>query len=324
MNKSEPKVLITGGLGFIGAHLARFYIHKGATVVLLDKGNERQSSFFEMGFNNHPNLQVLNGDILNDSFLKDLGTDFDVIIHAAGILGIQKVCEQPFLTADVNVFGTRKILDFAIRQKKLTRFLLFSTSEVYGKEAFWAEENSPSIIPNKGSRWIYASSKQFSEYLLKAFIHEFNVPGIIVRPFNIYGPYRKGSNAITTFVMKALNNEQIVISGSGNQVRAWCHIDDFIEGIHKMIIKENIIGEAFNLGNSDQPISILDLANLVCAQLNSKSEVVVSHNDTDDVQNRIPNIEKARNLLGFSPKISLTEGIHSLFVWLSQFQRINA
>lgn len=306
------KFLITGGLGFIGSHIARSLIARGNECILVDMSHPSCSAAFETELLSNESISIVQGNILDSQFINTLSTDFDAIIHTAGILGIRKVSEYPVLTADVNVFGTRNILELALRQKKLERFLHFSTSEVYGIEAQNAKETDPAVIPNIGSRWIYASSKSFSEHLLKAYRTEFGLPGIIVRPFNVYGPHRKGSNAMTSFIERALAGDEITIHGTGKQVRSWCHIDDFVEGILQMLVRDEIFGEAFNLGNDLEPISILGLAQKICALCNSKSKISITNQAEDDVFNRSPNIEKAKALLSYCPKVSLDEGILSV------------
>lgn len=312
---SNSKILITGGLGFIGLHLAKALLNKGNTLFLLDTQEIERSSFLEMGFQVGKELQHLQLDILKD--LNSLSNEFDYIIHTAGILGINKVSEKPLLTCNVNVFGTRNVLELAVRQKNLKRFLHFSTSEIYGIHAESSKESDPAVIPNEGTRWVYASSKSFSEYLLKAFIHEHSIPGVIIRPFNVYGLYRKGSNAMTTLIKQALSGEGISLSGNGLQSRSWCYIEDFVQGTLQILASNNFVGEAFNLGNDKEPISMLDLAALICELAHSSSEIRVLNNDRDDVLDRSPNIEKAKQLLNYCPRISLEEGIKEVINWLS-------
>ena len=232
-------------------------------------------------------------------------------------MGINRVGERPLLTCEANVLGTRNILELAARQKDLKYFLLFSTSEIYGIKAANSKESDPAIIPNEGTRWVYASSKSFSEYLLKAYIKERSIPGVILRPFNIYGPYRKGSNAMTTLITQALSGEMISLSGNGLQTRSWCYIKDFIRGIYQILQDENLIGETFNLGNDLEPISMLDLAHLICKLTQSSSEIKILHNYRDDVLNRSPNLEKAKHLFNYAPITSLEEGIKKVISWVT-------
>ena len=315
---SKKHILITGGLGFIGSFLAQALLQRGNRIVLLDQTSPEHSSAYEMNILSHPAVQVLQGSILDAQFLEKLPIDFDHIIHTAGILGIKKVSEKPILTANVNVLGTKNILDVAIKQKQLSRFIHFSTSEIYGTEANNSREEDHAVIPNTGTRWIYASSKHFSEYLLKAYISEYGVPGVIVRPFNVFGPHRKGGNAMTTLIRKALRNEEIQIDGTGMQTRCWCYIDDFIAGVLSLLSKEGIVGEAFNIGNDSEPISMLRLAQRICHLLHSSSPISILNNQSDDVLNRSPNIQKAALFLGYQPQVCLDKGI----LQTAQFEKL--
>lgn len=312
---SNKKILITGGLGFIGSFLIKKLLLQNNTIVVLDSCNPATSSANEMGLLD--SITTVQGSILDDSVLDALDDDFDYIVHAAGILGIKTVVEKPVLTADVNVFGTRKILDLAKRQKNLQRFILFSTSEVYGQFCSNISEDSPSVISNIGMRWVYASSKQFSEYLLKAYIQEYGIPGVIVRPFNVYGPFRQGSNAMTTLVRQALQGDTIKLSGDGKQSRAWCYIDDFVDGLIGCLVTDGIIGEAFNLGNNQESLSMLSLAERICSIVDSDSEIVIAGGSVEDVLERAPDISKAARMLGYTPKHSLNEGIKEVAEWMS-------
>ncbi|MCH9608827.1 MAG: dTDP-glucose 4,6-dehydratase 2 [Chlamydiales bacterium] len=314
---SRKKILITGGLGFIGAFLAKRLAEAGSHVVIVDMQKSLGSVADALGVLSLENVQVVEGDLLDDTLYHRLPLDCDAIVHAAGILGIKRVSKFPLLTADVNVFGTRKVLDFATRCPDLQRFVHFSSSEVYGKRAQSICESDPSIIPNIGTRWIYASSKHFSEYLLKAFIQEKGLDGVIVRPFNVYGPYRQGSNAMTTLIRQALEGETITITGDGSQSRCWCYIDDFIDGVVSCLECQAASGQAFNLGNSQEPTSMYALAKKICQQVQSSSSIKILHNEDDDVELRSPDISRAHEALGYQPETMLDDGIQHVANWLS-------
>lgn len=311
------KILITGGLGFIGAFLVRELVHYNNECFVIDSQNPVGSTADALQLLDLDNIHIIQENLLEDKVYQNLPVDFDYIIHAAGILGIKRVSEFPLLTADVNVFATRKILDFSCRQKRLTKFIHFSSSEVYGKKALQVNENDPSIIPNIGTRWIYASSKHFSEYLLKAFVWERGINGVIVRPFNVYGPYRMGSNAMTSIIKKAIMDEEIKITGNGKQSRCWCYIDDFIDGVIRCLDNKTISGQAFNIGNPSEPISMYELALSICRKTNSNSKIHILHDIDDDVMIRSPDISQARDLLGFEPRVTLDEGVQQVVNWLS-------
>jgi nucleoside-diphosphate-sugar epimerase len=225
------KVLITGGFGFMAAHLADALVRNGCRVTLFDISEWSTSSAFALGLAENALVEPVHGSVTRADDFNLLADDFDYIVHAAGVLGIKKVAEQQILTMDVNILGTRYVLDFASRQKGLKRFIQVSTSEIYGQFASSPDEDQPSIIPARGHRWCYATSKTAGEFLVKAFIAERQLPAVIVRPFNVYGAYRFGSNALTTLVKNAITGSTLTISGNGEQTRSWCHIRDYVQGV---------------------------------------------------------------------------------------------
>jgi nucleoside-diphosphate-sugar epimerase len=314
----SKKVLITGGFGFVAAHLAHVLVKNGFEVTLFDNSDWSNSSAFALGLEEQALVKRVLGSVTQPRDLELLSNDFSYIVHAAGVLGIKRVAEQQLLTMDVNILGTRHVLDLAYRQTALRRFIQFSTSETYGQFASSPDEDQPSVIPARGHRWCYATSKVAGEYLVKAFIAERGLPAVIVRPFNVYGPYRYGSNALTTLVQNAIAGTRLTISGSGEQTRSWCHIQDFVRGVLATLQIDGISGEVFNIGNDKNNISMLKLAQLICEMIGSPSEIYVDNIESDDVHFRQPNIDKARKLLNYEPEIDLPAGINDLFKWLRQ------
>ena len=313
---TSDSILITGGFGFLGAHFASILLEQGFRVTLFDNADWSLSTACAMQLESKPGLKHVCGSVLSEADLKSLGTDFSYIAHAAGILGIKRVTEIPLQTMDVNILGTRNVLELASKQKELKRFLFFSTSEIYGQFASEPLENSTSKIPTQGARWCYATSKLAGEYFVRGFALEQNMPFVIVRPFNIYGPYRQGSNAMTELVRSAVRGEPITISGNGQQTRSWCHINDFVKGLLACLIEKEANREAFNIGNDKTYISILDLANLICEIVSSTSQISVSGSTEADVEKRLANINKARQLLKYDPQIDLDTGIRDVVAWL--------
>jgi nucleoside-diphosphate-sugar epimerase len=317
MNKK--RILITGGFGFIGAHLGAALAKRDFHVVLFDNAVDiRKDVSLAVGLDKFPNVQRIPGSIMDINQLQALGEDFTYIIHAAGILGIKRVVEEPLLTMDVNIIGSRNVLEFGSTQQNLERFIQFSTSEVYGQNTDAMDEGGSSVIPLDGERWCYATSKLACEYFARSFISKTHLPGVIVRPFNVYGPYRYGSNAFTTLIQRALTGQVLKLSGNGQQTRSWCHINDFITGIQACLFAENIIGESFNLGNDQNNVSMLELSKFICNVLGSSSNIETDGVAGEDVEFRKPNIEKAKRLLAYLPCISLEEGIRDVAVWLNQ------
>jgi UDP-glucose 4-epimerase len=232
------------------------------------------------------------------------------VIHCAAIAGIDTVIKKPTETMRINMIGTANVLEAARSLPELNRFVDFSTSEVFGQSAFRAEENQITHIGAVGeARWTYAVSKLAAEHLTKAYHDEFWMPTVTLRPFNIYGPGQVGEGAIKLFVEQALRGEDIHIHGDGNQIRAWCYIDDFIEGLLLTMTHPKAIGESFNIGNARAVLTIFGLAQTIVRVLDSKSKILFTSKDYADVELRVPSIAKAKNLLGFEAKVDLEEGI---------------
>lgn len=233
-----------------------------------------------------------------------------IVIHCAAIAGIDTVIKSPTETMRVNLVGTCKTLEAAATLTDLERFINFSTSEVFGVSSFRSEETDSTSIGAVGeARWTYAVSKLAGEHLTKAYHQEFGMPTVTVRPFNVYGPGQVGEGALSIFIQKAMKNETIEIHGDGNQIRAWCYIDDFIDGIFCAITHPSAIGESFNIGNARAVLTIFGLAQTVVRVLGSRSPIEFVPKTGPDVELRVPSVEKARNLVGFESTIDLEEGI---------------
>jgi UDP-glucose 4-epimerase len=181
---------------------------------------------------------------------------------------------------------------------------------VFGQSAFRAEENHTTHIGSVGeARWTYAVSKLAAEHLTKAYNIEFGMPTVTLRPFNIYGPGQVGEGALRIFIQHALKNKEIQIHGDGNQIRAWCYIDDFIDGLMLAMVRQEAIGESLNIGNSKAVMTIYGLAQTVVRVLKSSSTIKFTMKNYADVELRVPSVKKARGLIGFEAKIDLEEGI---------------
>jgi nucleoside-diphosphate-sugar epimerase len=251
----------------------------------------------------------------------DLGNDYDLIIHASAVLGIQKVADEPLHTLDTNILGTKCVLEFAARQKNLQKFVFFSTSEVYGQEANQKDEASSFVIANDSPRWCYAASKVTGEFYVQAYGNQYGFETAIVRPFNVYGPYRYGSNAMTKLVAKALKGEDIIISGNGSQSRSWCYIDDFVEGVLASCMQSREKHAVFNIGNDRDFLTMRDFAEKLIKLSGSSSRILVEGKSGADVQVRRPDLEKARRLLGYNPSVDLETGMTRVIQWAAQANR---
>jgi len=301
------RIFITGGAGFIGSTLIGRLIEQNPITVYDDF---RRDSLSDKPYASHPNLTVIKGDVLDPVGLTQAMTGAQIVIHCAAVAGIDTVIKRPTETMRVNMVGTANVLEAARSLPDLQRLVDFSTSEVFGTAAFRAEESGQTHIGAVGeARWTYAVSKLGGEHLAKAYNSEFGMPTVSLRPFNVYGPGQVGEGALRTFIQRALKDEEIQIHGDGNQIRAWCFVDDFIAGLMLAITHPAAVGEAFNIGNARAVVTILGLAEAVVRVLGSKSKIRFTRKDYADIELRVPSVHKARELLGFEAKVDLEEGI---------------
>jgi UDP-glucose 4-epimerase len=241
----------------------------------------------------------------------------DVVVHAAGIAGIDTVILDPVRTMRVNMIGTANALEAAKVNGVKDRFIDFSTSEVFGSMAFRSSEDDQTVSGSAGeARWTYAVSKLAGEHLALAYFRQYKLPVVTVRPFNVYGPGQTGEGAMQIFIKRALKDEVIKIDGDGNQIRAWCYVDDFVDCLIRCIEDPKAIGESFNIGNARAVITILGLAESVLRVLKSDSSIVFEPPLSADIAIRIPSVEKASKTLGFKAKIDLEEGIKRTAEWI--------
>lgn len=312
----NKNIFITGGAGFISNILISKLIEDNKVVVY---DNFHRDTLTNSPFANHRNLTIVKGDVLDIETLKKRMKGADIVVHAAGIAGIDTVIINPVRTMQVNMIGTANALEAAYENNVKDRFIDFSTSEIFGSMAYKSTEIDNTVSGSAGeARWVYAVSKLAGEHLSHAYFKQYKLPTVTVRPFNIYGPGQTGEGALQIFIKRALKNENIFINGDGTQIRAWCYVDDFIEGILKCIEDPKAIGESFNLGNARAVITILGLAQTVCRVLNSKSKILFREQLSADIELRIPSVKKSEDLLGFKAKIDLDEGISKTAEWFSK------
>jgi UDP-glucose 4-epimerase len=303
----DKTIFITGGAGFIGSTLAGRLLDRNR-VVLYD--NLARNSLQDRPFRDHPNLRLIQGDVLDAQQVTEAMRGADVVVHCAAIAGIDTVIKKPVTTMRVNMIGSANVLEAAANLPHCDRVICFSTSEVFGQQAFRSSETDNTVMGKVGeARWTYAVSKVAEEHLAMAYFQEQGLPATILRPFNVYGPGQVGEGALRTFIIRALRNDLIEIHGDGTQIRAWCYVDDMVDGVLLAIEHPRAVGESFNIGNQRAVTTIYGLANTVIRVLGSRSPVVFTRKDYADVELRIPSVRKARELLGFEAKIDLDEGI---------------
>ena len=300
-------VFITGGAGFIGSTLAERLIERNR-VVLFD--NLSRNSLKDKSFQNHPNLTLIQGDILDLEALRTAMKGADIVVHCAAIAGIDTVIKSPVHTMRVNMIGSANVLEAAAGLPHLDRIVCFSTSEVFGQTAFRSSETDNTVMGGVGeARWTYAVSKLAEEHLAISYFKERGLPTVVVRPFNVYGPGQVGEGALRTFIQRAVRNEPIQIHGDGTQIRAWCYVDDMVEGVLLAISHPKAVGESFNIGNQRAVTTIYGLASTVIRVLESTSTISFIRRDYVDVELRVPAVQKASELIGFNAKVDLDEGI---------------
>jgi len=301
------KIFITGGAGFIASAIIEQLV-EGNQIICYDNLSRNSLQYKKMV--KHPNLQVIQGDVLNGEEVKNRLEDAEFVIHCAAITGIETATRAPIETIKVNVIGSNNVFEAVQESRHCKRIICFSTSDVLGQRALNVKEDAPTIIGQAGiPRWAYTASKLTSEHLALAYHHVKKLPIVILRPFNIYGPGQVGEGAIRNFVIGALKNENLEIYGEGNQIRSWCYIDDMVEATLQAMVDPSAIGETFHIGNAQAVMTIHDLACLVIKVLRSHSSIVHKPENPADVEIRTPSTEKARVLLGFEAKIDLEQGI---------------
>lgn len=300
-------LFITGGAGFIGCCLIGRLVEKNKIVVY---DNLRRNSLAGTAYADHENLTLIQGDVLDFPRLVEAIKGAEIVVHCAAIAGIDTVHKSPITTMDVNMIGTSNLLRAASAQSGCQRVVVFSTSEVFGSMAFRSAESDVSNIGEAGeARWTYAVSKLAGEHLAMAYHKERGLPTTVVRPFNVYGPGQIGEGALRIFIQRAIANEPLEIHGDGTQIRAWCYVDDMVDGVMLAATHPNAVGESFNIGNQRAVTTIYGLASTVIRVLDSSSKIKFIRKDYADIELRVPAVAKSRSLLGFEAKVDLEEGI---------------
>lgn len=313
MGISNKTIFITGGAGFIGSTLASL-LYTDNDVVIFD--NLSRNTMKHGGLGSQPRVRFVEGDILDYQAIVEAMRGADLVVHAAAIAGIDTVIKSPVRTMEVNMLGTANMLRAAQANRITDRVIDFSTSEVFGSMAYRVSENMQTVAGSAGeARWVYAVSKLAGEHLAHAYHREHGLPVVTLRPFNVYGPGQTGEGALQIFIRRALKNEPITIYGDGTQIRAWCYVDDMVDGLMRSLENPRAIGESFNIGNARAVTTVFGLAETVCRVLGSRSEILFKDPLSADIELRIPETRKAEQLLGFKAKVDLEEGIRRTAEW---------
>ena len=308
------RVLITGGAGFIGSHLADAYLQRGDDVLVID---DLSTGTIEniRHLKNNPRFHYTIDSVHNQPVTAELVDQSDVVVHLAAAVGVKLIVESPVRTIETNVRGTEVVLALANKKKK--RVMIASTSEVYGLSAdvpFREDGNLVMGATTKG-RWSYACSKAIDEFLALAYWREKKLPTTIVRLFNTVGPRQTGryGMVIPTFVRQALAGRPITVYGNGKQTRCFGYVGDVVGALIKLMDRLDSVGQVYNIGSNEE-ISIFKLAEKVKELTNSESEIVFIPYDVayeegfEGMPRRVPDITKINELVGFRPGMTL-EGI---------------
>lgn len=310
-------ILITGGGGFIGSSLAERLVADNR-LILFDRSFSNQPISFT-SLLQHRNVRAVEGDIMDSRTLAELAKEAHVVVHAAAIVGVQRVCGAARETLEVNFIGTSRLLQALESNSILERMIYFSTSEVFGANSYRVDESSSPVIGSiADSRWSYATAKLAGEHLVKSYFREMGLPGVIVRPFNVFGPRRTGEHAMLRFVVNALAGVPLEVHGDGSQIRSWCYIDDFCSALVAMMERPEAVGEDFNIGNAKNTLTAYQLACKVVQAVGSSSPVVFKTVNFPDVSIRVPCSDKAHRLLGYEPSYEMDHAIRLTVDWYKQ------
>jgi UDP-glucose 4-epimerase len=308
------KVLVTGGAGFVGSHLAEALLARGDTVYVLDNLSTGSIDNIEH-LKTDRRFHYVIDSMMNEPVAAELIDRADVVFHLAAAVGVRLIVESPVNTIETNVHGTEMVLKLANRKKK--KVLLASTSEVYGKSVMvpYREDADLVLGPTTKGRWSYACSKAIDEFLALAYWKEKHLPVVVFRLFNTVGPRQTGryGMVIPNFVKQALLGHPLTVFGDGTQSRCFTYISDVVEVLIQLADHPQAVGEVFNIGNGTEEVTILDLARRVKERAGSRSEITMIPYDQayeegfEDMLRRLPDTSKLCRLIGYQPKVHLDE-----------------
>jgi UDP-glucose 4-epimerase len=320
------RVLITGGAGFIGSHLAEAFLSRGDEALILDDLSTGSMENIRH-LKNVPKLHYWIDSVMNKALLAELVDESDLVVHLAAAVGVRLIVESPVRTIETNIKGTELVLEAARKKKKMV--FIASTSEVYGKSAnFPFREDGDLVLgPTNKGRWSYAASKALDEFLALAYWKERHLPVVIGRFFNTIGPRQTGQYGmvVPNFVRQALEGRPITVFGTGKQSRCFCYVGDTVGALLKLLDAPGAVGQVFNIGSSEE-ISIEDLAILIRSKLNSSSPICYIPYDQayeegfEDMPRRVPSTAKIEHCIGWRPSTSLNTTIDLIAEYFRQRQ----
>lgn len=321
MRQMKKVVLVTGGAGFIGSHLVDALIARGESVLVVDDLSTGRLENIKHHLEDE-NFSFIHGSILDAEIMEKAVLQSSLIFHLAAMVGVKFIVHDPLKCITVNVRGTELLLFLAFQHKK--KVILASSSEVYGKSerAPYSEEDERVLGSTNINRWCYSESKAIDEYFALAFARK-GLPVVVLRLFNCYGPRinEEGyGTVVAQFLRQTLAGEAVTVFGDGKQTRCFTHVSDLVRAFLLASEKAEAAGKIFNVGSEDE-IQILDLARLVKSLTGSSSPItLVPYQDYygqsyEDTPRRVPNLTKARRLLGYTPIVSLEQGLQETLSW---------
>ncbi len=318
------KVLITGGAGFIGSHLGERLLKDGAEVWILDDLSTGAMQNIDRLLDS-PRVHHRVGSVADEPLVGELVDRADVVFHLAAAVGVKLIVEHPTRTLETNIRGTEVVLQAAAKKGKLV--LIASSSEVYGKgvKLPYSEDDDLLLGPTSKSRWGYACSKAIDEYLALAYSTERKLPVIITRFFNTVGPRQTGryGMVVPTFVRQGLTGEDITVYGDGEQRRCFADVSEVVECLVRLVRTPEALGQVFNVGN-DSEVSMNELADLVRTRTGGHSQIVHIPYDQayaegfEDLQRRVPNLEKLEATIATRPRMPLLEIVDRVIAEMQQ------
>ena len=315
-------ILITGGAGFIGSHLADLLLEEGQQVFVIDNLSTGSMSNIKH-LRGNANFHFARASIMNEAVLDRIMSQCDVVVHLAAAVGVKLIIDHPVNTIETNVMGSELVLRTALRYG--CRVLISSTSEVYGKSIRFPFHESDDVLlgPTDKSRWAYAASKMIDEFLGLAYYQEYSLPVVPFRLFNTVGPRQTGhyGMVIPRLMRQALRGEPLTVYGDGTQSRCFCDVHDAIRAIAGLINHPDAPGQLFNIGSSEE-ITILNLAERIKDVAKSASKIVlIPYSEAyprgfEDMERRNPDTARIRALLGWQPSMTLQDTLVRVCDWL--------
>ncbi len=314
------KVLIIGGGGFVGSHLVDKFLSKGYEVTMMDIGKHLPESLYFLKDNKK--LTYISENILNKEALNSIvNPDYELVLNLASMVGVKNYVEDPLRTIDVNVIGTRNLLEIAM--KKDVKILFTSTSEYFGKnpDVPWDEDADRVVGSSNIDRWTYSTSKALCEHMLFACHKKYGVPVVITRYFNVYGARQRPIFVVSAMLRNVIMGENPLVFDDGKQTRSFTYIDDAAEGTFLAATKKVAEGNAFNIGSQFE-MTMNKLGELIIKTAGKEGELTLDHiegtdvySSYEDLRRRVPGVDKARRLLGWEATTTPEKGIRKAYQW---------